>query len=273
MDTNKDSVIIVKLLNKAESFSDSTSFIDRHFLYSNLIKNYSKQSESKLYEFYLLKMVSISKQTALEFKNEYKNSPLPGSLGIDGWYKHLIKNQRVEEAINFLTEVDAQGWRIEHLKEDAAKIAKTLNLNFVSLKIIEKYSNEELDHLPYLKLKYFYQEIENDIVNGVSIDKNVEMMNTHLLKPIGSYATIEAHLFIGRIYLQLGELTKAKQNFERIFNLKDLLSINTIAIFCKNIGNIYFEINDFPEALIWYKHGLKLNPLLSVKKEISQLEK
>ena len=73
--------------------------------------------------------------------------------------------------------------------------------------------------------------------------------------------------------LQLGELTKAKQNFERIFNLKDWLSSNTIAIFCKNIGNIYFEINDFQEALIWYKHGLKLNPLLSVKKQISQLEK
>jgi tetratricopeptide (TPR) repeat protein len=271
---NKDSTLIIKLLNKAESFSDSSSFIDRHFLYSNLIKNYSKQSDSKSYEFYLLKMISISKQTAQEFKNEYKDSPLPGSLGIDGWYKHLIKNQRVEEALNFLTEVDAQGWRIEHLKEDAAKIAKTLNLNFVSLKIIEKYSKAELDRCPQeIIIKYFYQEIENDIVNGVSIDKNVEMINAYLLKSLVPYPTIEAYLYIGRIYLQLGELTKAKQNFERIFNLKDWLSSNTIAIFCKNIGNIYFEINDFPEALIWYKHGLKLNPLLSVKKQISQLEK
>jgi hypothetical protein len=121
LDINKDSALIIKLLNKAESFSDSTSFIDRHMLYSNLIKNYSKHSDRKLYESYLLKMVSISKQTALEFKKEYKESPLPRSLGIDGWYKHLIKNQRVEEALNFITEVDAQGWRIEHLKADLAK--------------------------------------------------------------------------------------------------------------------------------------------------------
>ena len=75
-------------------------------------------------------MISISKQTAQEFKNEYKDSPLPRSLGIDGWYKHLIKNQRVEEALNFLTEVDAQGWRIEHLKEDAAKIASCVDRTF-----------------------------------------------------------------------------------------------------------------------------------------------
>jgi tetratricopeptide (TPR) repeat protein len=274
LDTNKDSALIIKLLNKAESFSDSTSFIDRHFLYSNFIKNCNKHSDRKLYESYLLKMLSISKQTALEFKKEFKDSPLPRSLGIDGWYKHLIKNQRVEEALNFLTEVDTQGWRVEHLKEDAAKIAKTLNLNFDSLKIIDKYSKAELDSCPpSLKIKYFYQEIENDILNGVSIDKNVEMMNVYLLKTLVPYPTIEAYLYIGRVYLQLGEFTKAKQNFERIFDMNDWLSSNTIAIFCKNIGNIYFEINDFPEALIWYKHGLKLNPLLSVKKQIRQLEK
>jgi hypothetical protein len=121
LDTNKDSALIIKLLNKAESFSDSTSFIDRHMLYSNFIKNYNKHSDRKLYESYLLKMLSISKQTAVEFKKEFKDSPLPRSLGIDGWYKHLIKNQRVEEAIIFLSEVDAQGWRIEHLKADLAK--------------------------------------------------------------------------------------------------------------------------------------------------------
>jgi hypothetical protein len=90
-------------------------------LYSNFIKNCNKHFDRKLYESYLLKILSISKQTALEFKKEYKDSPLPRSLGIDRWYKHLIKNQRVEEAINFLSEVDAQGWRIEHLKADLAK--------------------------------------------------------------------------------------------------------------------------------------------------------
>ena len=42
--------------------------------YAPAKKRQVQQSDSKLYEFYLLKMVSISKQTALEFKNEYRDN-------------------------------------------------------------------------------------------------------------------------------------------------------------------------------------------------------
>ena len=179
LEINKDSALIIKLLNKAESFSDSTSFIDRHFLYSNLIKNYSKQSESKLYEFYLLKMVSISKQTALEFKNEYKNSPLPVSLGIDGWYEYLIKNQRVEEALNLYNEginympehVKAYYWRAWFFALYLSKYDEAISDFSKAIKLEPKNPHWLLNRSKIYHVNGDLKSAKNDINEAVKISK------------------------------------------------------------------------------------------------------
>lgn len=163
LDQKRDFILILKLLNKAESVSEFAPLIDLHFLYLEFIRYYKNYPNGSLREEYLKKTVSISAQTALEFKNEYKDIPLPYNLGIEGWYECLVEKQQFQEAVNLIAEARAQGWRLGNLEAEADNLGVKNGIHFEVPSTTNKYSFIEIENDPYLKVEYLLELIELDL--------------------------------------------------------------------------------------------------------------
>ncbi len=125
--------ILRKILLEAEKqLTKSESILDIHFFYHNKIKFTYKQRNSNSTAINdTIKnceaQISISIDTANEFKSQYKNTSLPSHLGYKQLSIILEKQKQFEKALSVCEKAQNEGWaedwgkRIERLKKRITK--------------------------------------------------------------------------------------------------------------------------------------------------------
>ena len=121
-------------MTKAEELvNPSTNILDIHFLYSNKISLYYRfrDSEPNALEVAISackKQIEISSKAKVQFKKEYKKSPLPSHTGFEQLAIIEEKRGNFQSCIDISTTALKQGWsgdwenRIERVKRKMDKL-------------------------------------------------------------------------------------------------------------------------------------------------------
>lgn len=133
------------------------------------------------------------------------------------------------------------------------------------------------------KVNGFYDVINFNIYNlkqkvkseTVTFEEEVELIMDTINSEIQNQRFIQlSGLFeIGKAYLSRNEEDKSLKYFNLLLDLKYRVSDYSVSSFCKAVGNLYEEREDFELAIQWYQKGIELNSKLSVKRKIIALRK
>jgi hypothetical protein len=117
------------------------------------------------------------------------------------------------------------------------------------------------------KIDYSFNDISNEETNISGLLLKITDYN---INPMG-YDILNAIVTLGLYYIEKnpekanGYFNKANSNWSKI-------SINTVSAAFKQIGEAFLKVNDSGNALYWFKKGLEINPKLTVKKIIKEIE-
>lgn len=130
------------------------------------------------------------------------------------------------------------------------------------------------------KLKNYYTAlnlcqfniIEKIKTKRMEFDFEEELILKTLTSDLRNYARINSLFYLGFAFKMAEKQDKMNFYFKMISRDNYDLSPITVSNYYKQIAEIFIDLNDSISALIWLNAGLNLNPKLSVKKLIKQLE-
>jgi hypothetical protein len=130
------------------------------------------------------------------------------------------------------------------------------------------------------KLKNYYTAlnlcqfniIEKIKAKRLEFDFEEDLILKTLTSELQNYARINSLFYLGLAFKMAEKQDKMNFYFKMISTDKYDLSPVTVSNYYKQIAEIFIELNDSFSALNWLNSGLDLNPKLSVKKLIKQLE-
>ena len=123
-----DRSLAYRMLDKAEELSKTEACVlDVHFLYGAKISLYNKDRDNPACIEKAIdackQQIALADKAAREFREEYKDSPLPGHKGYQQLAIILEKQMNFDQAITLCSQAEKQGWagdwvkRIERCKK------------------------------------------------------------------------------------------------------------------------------------------------------------
>lgn len=89
---------------------------------------------------------------------------------------------------------------------------------------------------------------------------------------LAGYARLSLTYQLGELFAQIGLSEKRDYYFGQLRTTEFDISPNTVSEYYREVAEIYLETEENESALNWLKAGIALNPKLSVKKLIKELE-
>lgn len=248
--------------------------MDKHSLYDNLkiieeslkgftmnckmtdiVKFYDKLNESSQY--------NISQFLVIEMKSEigYKNEPIMNG-------DHYTNNLEIFYVFKVLG-VDF-GF-IEFLNNDELSISdKSYDDEVNKLRVIYN-GRQEFNSNSYATSEILMSKIASRISQGFDITDMFDYLINNCYPNMGGYAEVENAFIIGALYFEADKYSNSIFYFKK---MKEITSISEITIseFYKKAAMLFYDKDLNSESLELLKIGLELNPKLSVKKIMKNLE-
>lgn len=222
---------------------------------TDIVKFYDELNETSQY--------NISQFLVIEMKSEigYKNEPIMNE-------DYYINNLEIFYVFKVLG-VDYDF--LEFFFNDELSISdKSYDDEVNKLKVIYN-GRQEFNSNSYATSEILMSKIASRISQSLDITDMFDYLINNCYPNMGGYAAVENAFIIGNLYFEGDKYSNSIIYFKKMKEINSISEI-TISEFYKKAAMLFYDKGLNPETLELLKFGLELNPKLSVKKIMKNLE-